>query len=589
MFSTAAMEGAFNSPQRKTALVFLRLGIGFALLLTNPNTGYTGFQDIVMKVVVEGVQLADATWSSALDYIHNGGTIFVNNNAGKLTDSDVSDLFMDLGDVGTGVSNSAGPIQNLYLDEVCMDLSNQFVAQNPTDSAVASALHHPYRMVLGDDNKTIDFSGYGDISPYGSSNMNCGTAVASIGNAAKNTALDTDELQRLSFYALVQADQNLKNYYDNNYNGDSKTTQYGAITAASGGDLSNPDFDSGGAVMGAVEGGLDKVAAAFFALEQQTDKGFYDPLFFMYTLGQACLNAAGHIWADGPTAIGLSAAAAGICTSISPGATIINQMMSWMQPMYIMSGLGLFVAGFMLTFYAPLYPFLLFTFGAIGWIISVMESMVALGMTHPEGHDFLGKAEQALMLLLGVFIRPVLMVIGFLGGLILSYVSFSIANYGFSQVLAAVFHNASSVNFTPSKNISVMNAVWGVVTGDGSGNTSQGSFFSGHDVTDMLILPLLLVFYGFIVIELVNQSFSMIHVLPDMVLRWIGGPVQQDRSEQTVQKIGSQVGGAAKQVGEIGGSAQAHMGGAAGSTAGDSVGMGVSTQRMLAANSGGQE
>ena len=105
-----------------------------------------------------------------------------------------------------------------------------------------------------------------------------------------------------------------------------------------------------------------------------------------------------------------------------------NGVIEWMKPaLMIVAGVFLGI-GLMLGFYVPLYPFMIFTFGVIGWLITVLEAMVAaplvcLGLTHPEGHDFLGEAKQAMMLLLGVFIIPVLMVIGLFASTILSYVA----------------------------------------------------------------------------------------------------------------------------------------------------------------------
>jgi defect-in-organelle-trafficking protein DotA len=74
--------------------------------------------------------------------------------------------------------------------------------------------------------------------------------------------------------------------------------------------------------------------------------------------------------------------------------------------------------GFVTTYYVPLLPYIIFTFGSIAWLISVIEAMVAgpivaLGVTHPEGHDAFGKGEQAIMLLMNVFLRPAMMIIGY--------------------------------------------------------------------------------------------------------------------------------------------------------------------------------
>jgi defect in organelle trafficking protein DotA len=723
IFLSAALDGGFNNPQKKSALIFLRLALGFALLVPNPNTGYSGFQDVIMKVVVEGVRLADVTWDYALQYLQNGGSFFVASSKTAMGVTDV-DAYMARTNAKSPDSNG-GPIENIYMDEVCMALSNDYMTNNTgsDDPNVTASENAPFHIVYNTDGKTIDFPGYGDEPPYVSGSNHCGSVAAY--QVRGGSATHRQVLNGLSFSALSQAANDLlpiatrqaynvthpndvpvtessldgsafyqsvidytslikplaesavsgspntqvfwKNAADdgwfdagryywnlassndemnapisyagyvpsatlfdggnfpdvlsdhlgaaygnvfgpqgpkgntasifsqaktllNNYITAGQATNAsgsvtGVATQASGSAVSDPSFSSAAVLLPAVEGGMQMVAQTFFNLEQKTSSGFYDPLYFMLHLGKTCLKAAGHIWASGAEAVGVSAGFAGICSAINPGATVLSSMMSWMQPVMIMSGLGLFVAGFMMTFYAPLYPYVLFMFGAIGWILFVIESMVAaplvcFGLTHPEGHDFLGRSEQALMLALGVFLRPVLMVIGFLAGLMLTYVSFSIVNYGFSGVLSEIFI-ADPSSAAAGANVSVMNAAWGVVTGDPSGNTSQGSLFSGYQVVDMLIVVLLLIFYGFIVIEVVNQCFSLIHQLPDMVLRWIGGPAQQDRTEQSAQKLGSQVGGAAKQVGEIGGSAAIHQATAKGSAHADSAGIGIGGARLM--------
>ena len=76
VFLQAATEGGFNSPNKKVMYILLRLALGFALIIPNSTTGYSLSQDIMMKVVVEGVQLADTTWSYALQYLNNGGIIY---------------------------------------------------------------------------------------------------------------------------------------------------------------------------------------------------------------------------------------------------------------------------------------------------------------------------------------------------------------------------------------------------------------------------------------------------------------------------------------------------------------------------------
>ena len=93
------------------------------------------------------------------------------------------------------------------------------------------------------------------------------------------------------------------------------------------------------------------------------------------------------------------------------GGLIFNRLfrvIDWFRPIVFLAATMFVALGITLQYMVPLYPFMVFTFGVISWLAMVIEAMaamplVALGLTHPEGHDFLGKAEQAMMLLLGVF------------------------------------------------------------------------------------------------------------------------------------------------------------------------------------------
>jgi defect-in-organelle-trafficking protein DotA len=331
----------------------------------------------------------------------------------------------------------------------------------------------------------------------------------------------------------------------------------------------NASFDTGGVDFDCIiQDALRSVVDQVSSIEtSSSNSAFYDPLMFVQQVGKSCLSAAGSIWAQSISWMIGFAAISGICASMMPGANITQVMSSWLTPLWQASAGALFAAGFMMTFYTPLYPYLLFTFGVIGWVISVIEAMVAaplvaFGMTHPEGHDFLGRAEQALMLALGVFLRPVLMVIGYLSAIILSYIGFAIVNFSFGQVLVSSFTASSGSASSTDLGMNALPAIWTVV--NGSPSSSQGSHFTGHDLSDFLLIPLLMIGYGLILIEVVNQCFSLVHVLPDMVLRWIGGPVQQDMSERYASQVQSGLSGSAKQGGQVAGQGATGFGGAMG-------------------------
>jgi defect-in-organelle-trafficking protein DotA len=117
---------------------------------------------------------------------------------------------------------------------------------------------------------------------------------------------------------------------------------------------------------------------------------------------------------------------------------IIKLIMSFMMPFYT-AWLTYFLGiGFTTLFYVPMIPYIIFIFGAVAWIFLVIEAvlagpLVALLMTSPEGEGLLGnKGEQGLMLLVNLFLRPSLMIIGFITGIALSYVNIWMLNASYS-------------------------------------------------------------------------------------------------------------------------------------------------------------
>lgn len=189
---------------------------------------------------------------------------------------------------------------------------------------------------------------------------------------------------------------------------------------------------------------------------------------------------------------------------------IIMARIFWYLPLGIALSAPIFVLGATLGVYIPLIPFMLFTFAALGWFIMVLEAMVAaplvaLGVTHPEGHDLLGKADQAVMLLLGVFLKPVLLVTGLLAGIILTFVAGSLLDAGFFPLMYAQLTNNAGV----------------------SGGTQFVAIIG------------LLVIYTMAMMAIVDQCFSLIYVLSDRTLRWIGGHPEQSTEGGMLQQVKS--------------------------------------------------
>jgi hypothetical protein len=154
--------------------------------------------------------------------------------------------------------------------------------------------------------------------------------------------------------------------------------------------------------------------------------------------------------------------------------------------------------GALLGIYTPLIPYIVFTFGAIAWLISTVEAMVAgplvaLGILSPSGeHEILGKAAPALMLLFNVFLRPSLMIFGLMAAMLLAGVVVYMINYLFwSTVVQAI----------------------------GSFQGTAG----GSAYADPLEMCIFLAAYVTLIVAALNKCFAAIYIIPERVMLWISG------------------------------------------------------------------
>jgi hypothetical protein len=133
---------------------------------------------------------------------------------------------------------------------------------------------------------------------------------------------------------------------------------------------------------------------------------------------------------------------------------------------------------------------MIYTVTALGWFLLVVEAIIAapivsLGFVIPSGEE-LGKVVPGLMLLVSIVLRPTLMVFGFI-----------LAARLFRAVVALV-------------------------------NFGMADTFKTIPTTGSLLAPVAaMCLYGGFIIALVNKSFALIYIVPDKVLRWIGGPTEQ--------------------------------------------------------------
>lgn len=151
--------------------------------------------------------------------------------------------------------------------------------------------------------------------------------------------------------------------------------------------------------------------------------------------------------------------------------------------------LPLLLYGITLAYYLPAIPFLRWISALAGWVILIVEALIAAPLwiaAHalPEGEGAAGQhGRRGYMLLLGIVIRPPLMVAGFFCAIILMNIMGRLIGSGFQLFIDGV---------SQTKTLGV------------TGTISM-----------MVIL-------GTTVIMLANKFFGLIHYIPEHVTNWIG-------------------------------------------------------------------
>lgn len=185
-------------------------------------------------------------------------------------------------------------------------------------------------------------------------------------------------------------------------------------------------------------------------------------------------------------------------------------------PIALFAGIPMIMLGVMFAFYLPLLPFLVFTFTAIGWFLTVIEAvlaapLIALGVASPTGHDLLGQSEKVMMLLVSVFIRPASILIGFILAIVLSYGAFAMLNFLLTNVLSTYFLQQLVL---PNDALSYVN---------------------------YMIVFMFVFFYGVILLEMIDQIFSMTYRLPNYLGRWVGTPRDETGEESALSSVRDKV------------------------------------------------
>lgn len=165
-----------------------------------------------------------------------------------------------------------------------------------------------------------------------------------------------------------------------------------------------------------------------------------EPITKLQIFGKETLNIITASWIAVALIVASTMFAAGWFSAVSPGAYVVLAVLSILVPLYVTISLALFVSALVFGFYLPLIPYILFTFAAFGWGILLVIGMLvaplmALLLIYPEGHDWVGRAEQGVLLLVSIFIRPTLLVLGLIIAMLFSKVAVDLINSGFDTII----------------------------------------------------------------------------------------------------------------------------------------------------------
>ncbi|QHD04547.1 DotA/TraY family protein [Pseudomonas sp. R76] len=150
--------------------------------------------------------------------------------------------------------------------------------------------------------------------------------------------------------------------------------------------------------------------------------------------------------------------------------------------------ISLFFFGATLSTYVPMIPFITWITSVVNWFVLVLESVIAAPLfavahIHPDGDDAVGKAGQGYMMILSLVMRPALMLFGLIGGMLLTQPIVGFINVGFMSVVAGI---------------------------------------QADSMTGIVSFVAYVAIYVIVMTTVVHIVFSLIHWVPDNIIRWIG-------------------------------------------------------------------
>jgi len=240
-----------------------------------------------------------------------------------------------------------------------------------------------------------------------------------------------------------------------------------------------------------------------------------DPLMSIGSFGTALMLAGEAIIIFSMVTTLIASLISSALGCVSPLPYAFNMFFLWVAPLIYGLSLALWGIGATMGLYIPLIPYIVFTTGAFGWFVTVVEAVVAapimaLGLAHPSGEE-LGKASTGILILANIFLRPTLMIFGFVLAASLLRAGIALVNFGFIAALK-------------EGTIPTLFSILGVIS-----------------------------IYASLILMIANKAFSLINLLPNQLFRWMGAPAEAGGGSEEMGK--EALGKAEKGSGEKGGEA----------------------------------
>lgn len=195
----------------------------------------------------------------------------------------------------------------------------------------------------------------------------------------------------------------------------------------------------------------------------------------------------------GEALLAAMAGATGVANSAAAKATVglafdVGAVIQFLSGLVTTLTIALFFFGAVLSTYVPMIPFITWMTSVVNWFVLALESVIAgplfaVAHVHPDGDDAVGKAGQGYMMILSLVMRPSLMLFGLIGGMLLTQPVVGLINIAFMTVVAGVQADSTT----------------GIV-----------SFFAYVAI------------YVTVMTTVVHIVFSLVHWIPDNILRWVG-------------------------------------------------------------------